>query len=249
LTAEEVAALPDNYTAAASRLRLPDLFGEHSPWIEIEWEPGRLHDSSADYRRATRIFLNAGSKLKDVRGFLGSFRVDRSPHAPLEAVALVTQSLLITDAGTPVPSRIATEVQVREFSRLPDGRLSKTEIAEFELSRRAMLTDPASGGLTPTGATSPAYLASAGNDYGFASGIDDSDGQSRNIAILGSLRARCAGCHGTDVATLFTFSRHDPQAGEIRVLDKRKTEHAQYVIEQKTQLEAWRSLQKRWQSH
>lgn len=42
LTPEEIAALPDNYAAAANRLRLPDLFGEQSPWIEIEWGRGRF---------------------------------------------------------------------------------------------------------------------------------------------------------------------------------------------------------------
>lgn len=84
-----------------------------------------------------------------------------------------------------MPSRITTEVQARKFSRSSNGRLSKTEIAEFELSRRTMLTDPASGGLSPSGETSPAYLASAGNDYGFASGID--------IAIMGTLKGAVRG--------------------------------------------------------
>lgn len=246
LTPEEIAALPDNYATGADRLHLPDLFGEHSPWIEVEWARGRLHDSSANYRRSTRIFLNPGSKLTDQRGFVEAFREDRSPHAPLEAVALVTQCLLIDNSGHPVPSRNTTEVQVREFSRSSDGRLLRTEIAEFEISRRAILTEPASGGLVRLDEASPAYLASAGNDYGFASGIDSSDGRSRDISIMGWLRAQCVGCHGKEVSTLFTFSTHDPRAGEIRILDKRMNEHAQYVAEQKMQLDSWRSLQERW---
>jgi hypothetical protein len=246
LTPEEVAALPNNYAVGANRLHLPDLFGEHSPWIEIEWARGRLHDSSADYRRSTRVFLNPGSKLTDVRGFLEAFRLNRSPHAPLEAVALVTQCLLIDNSGNPVPSGITAEVQIREFSRPSDGRVSKTEIAEFDLSRRAILTDPASGGLMPSDEISPSYLASAGNDYGFASGIDSSDGQTRDISILGSLRTRCVGCHGADVGTLFTFSRQDPRSGEIRILNKRMNQHAQYVVEQKMKHDSWGSLQERW---
>ena len=63
---------------------------------------------------------------------------------------------------------------------------------------------------------------------------------------MGSLRARCVGCHGADVGTLFTFSRQDPGSGTIRILDKRMNEHAQYVVEQKLQLESWKSLQERW---
>jgi len=240
LTPDEIAALPDNYATAANHLHLPDLFGEHSPWIEIEWSQGRSHDASSDFRRSTRIFLNPGPKLTDQRSFLESFRSDSSPHAPLEAVALVTRCVLIDNAGNAVPSRNTTEVQVREFVR------SKTEIAEFELSRRTMLKEPASGGLVRVDDTSPAYLAAAGNDYTFASGIDSSDGRARDISIMGSLRSRCVGCHGRSVSTLFTFSVQDPGSGKIGVLDKRANEHAQYVVEQKTKLGSWKSLRENW---
>jgi hypothetical protein len=246
LTPGEIAALPENYAVGVKRLHLPDLFGMQSPWIEIEWARGRLHDSSANYRRSTRVFLNPGSKLSDLRGFLEAFRVDHSPHAPLKAVALVTQSLLIDNSCDPVPSKITTEVQVREFFRSSDGRLSKTEIAEFDLSRRVMFTDPASGGLVRLGEASPAYLASAGNDYEFASGIDSSDGRPRDIPILGSLRARCVGCHGANIGNLFTFGRQDPQSGEIRVLNRGISEHAEYVVTQKKSLESWKSLREHW---
>jgi hypothetical protein len=242
LTPEEIGALPDNCATAANRLHLPDLFGENSPWIEIEWGQGRSHDASADYRQSTRIFLNPGPKLMDQRAFLESFRSDPSPHAPLEAVALVTQSLLIDNSGNVVPTRNTTEVQVREFIR------STTEIAEFELSRRAMLKEPTSGGLVRLDETFPAYLAAAGNDYTFASGIDSSDGRARDISIMGSLRSRCVGCHGPKIRTLFTFSVHDPGLGKIRALDKRASEHAQYVVEQKTKLGSWKSLQEHWRT-
>jgi len=130
--------------------------------------------------------------------------------------------------------------KVREFFRSSDGRLSKTRVAEFDLSRRVMLTDPSSGGLVRLGEASPAYLASAGNDYEFASGIDSSDGRPRDIPILGSLRARCVGCHGANVGNLFTFSRQDPQSGEIRVLNRGISEHAEYVVTQKKSLESWK---------
>jgi hypothetical protein len=89
-------------------------------------------------------------------------------------------------------------------------------------------------------------LAASGNDYTFAGGIDSSDGRARDISIMGSLRSRCAGCHGATVATLFTFCKHDPQAGEIRALEKRANEHSRYVVEQKAKLRSWKSLQEHW---
>lgn len=165
---------------------------------------------------------------------------------PLEAVAFVTQSLIIDNCGNVVPTSIATEVQVREFNRSPDGRLSKTEIADFELSRRAMLTKPASGGLVRFDETAPACLPASGNDYSFAAGIDSADGRVRDISIMASLRARCVGCHGANVATLFTFSKQNPRAGEIRVLGKQANEHGQYVVKRKTKLDSWKSLQEYW---
>ena len=246
LTPDEIAALPDNYVTATQRLHLPDLFGENSPWIEIEWGQGRLHDSAADYRRSTRVFLNPGSKPIDQRSFLEEFRDDRSPHAPLQAVALVTQPLIIDDSGNVAPGRTTTEVQVREFSLSSDGRLSKTEITEFELHRRTMLTDPASGGLVRFDETAPAYLPASGNDYTFASGIDSSDARTRDISIMGSLRARCVACHGANVSALFTFSKQDPRAGEIRILGKHANEHGHYVVEHKMKLGSWKSLQEHW---
>jgi hypothetical protein len=246
LTPEEIAALPDNYAAGMRRLRLPDVFGPQGLWIEVEWEPGRLHDSSADYRRSTRVFLIPGPGVSDIRSFLEAFRRDHSARAPLKAVALVTQSLLIDSSGNLAPSRITTDVQVRQFLRGGDGRLSKTEISEFELSRRAMLNDQASGGFVNFGEASPAYLATAGNDYDFASGLDSFEGRGRELPVLASMRARCAGCHGPDVGNLLTFSRHEPLSGEIRILNKAMSEHTEYVVAQKKSLDSWRSLREYW---
>jgi len=48
------------------------------------------------------------------------------------------------------------------------------------------------------------------------------------------------------VATLFTFSKQDPRVGEIRILGKQANEHGQYVVEQKTKLDSWKSLQEHW---
>jgi len=51
------------------------------------------------------------------------------------------------------------------------------------------------------------------------------------------------------VATLFTFSTHNPQAGEIRILDKQANEHGQYVVARKTKLDSWKSLQEHWEQN
>ena len=109
-----------------------------------------------------------------------------------------------------------------------------------------MLTDRASGGLVRFSENAPTYLSSSGNDYEFASGIESSEGSKRDISILGSLMTRCAGCHGKEVDNIFTFSRHDPRAGVITILDKRTNEHARSVVEQKTKSESWKSLQEYW---
>lgn len=245
-TPEEARRLPDNYAAGVKNGGLPDLFGEQSPWIEVVWHDGRLHDSGADYRRSTRIFLKPSSTVTDRRGFVESFRVSNGPHAPLEAVALVTRDLLIDNRGNLSDGGMTTEVQVREFSYATDGHLLKTGIADFELARKALLAQPASSGLVPLAEAAPAYLAASGNDFTFASPIAGSDAGPHELAILGSLRTRCASCHGPNSAILFTFGTHDHQEGVIRILDKSKDEHAQYVIERKTALESWKSLTARW---
>jgi hypothetical protein len=246
LTAEEARRLPDNYTAGVKNGTLPDLYSERSPWIEVVWHDGRLHDSGANYRRSTRIFLRPAPNVKDRQEFLESFREHNGPHAPLEAVALVTRSLLIDNRGALTGAGISTEVQTREFSYGSDGHVIKTGISDFELSRKALVTAPSSSGLVSQNESAPAYLAAFGNDYTFASPIGAADGRQRELAILGSLRARCAGCHGPNSVALFTFNAHDNHEGTIRILDKSKDEHAQYVIERKTALESWKSLAARW---
>jgi len=105
------------------------------------------------------------------------------------------------------------------------------------------------GGLIRFDEGDPAYLPAAGNDFTFASGLEVSASGERDISVMGSLRARCSRCHGSDVAVLFTFSQHDPEIGQIKILNSRKNEHAQYVVERKTKLPSWKSLRGQLQEY
>ena len=62
LTSQEIAALPRNYLTAQRRLNLPEVFDDRSGWMEVEWFPQRLHDESANYRRAVRVFLKPDAR-------------------------------------------------------------------------------------------------------------------------------------------------------------------------------------------
>src|SRR5882724_7374727 len=65
LTDEEIRSLPESYSSATAGKKLPDLFAANSPWLEIQMSPHRLHDVSADYRRATRVFLKPAQTSMD----------------------------------------------------------------------------------------------------------------------------------------------------------------------------------------
>jgi hypothetical protein len=124
LSKREIAALPDNYAEA----RLPfDLFAADGGWIEVEYLPDRHHDSAADFRRATRVFLKPSSTPRDRDRWLDELREARGQGIEkLDAVALVVQLLLVDADGVVAPTRLTYEVQVRTFP----GR-------EYALSGRA----------------------------------------------------------------------------------------------------------------
>jgi hypothetical protein len=63
---------------------------------------------------------------------------------------------------------------------------------------------------------------------------------------MGSLKARCMGCHGANLTTLFTFRTQDPYEGNLRVLDQPANAHAQYVAAKKVSLDSWKHLKERW---
>ncbi|HEY7183594.1 MAG TPA: hypothetical protein VIC84_19345, partial [Blastocatellia bacterium] len=147
LTPEEIKRLPDNYAAASGVHRLPDLFGTRSEWVEIRWTPDRLHDDSVHFRRAARVFIKAKSQPANRQAFLNELRDEPADKAEgIDAVALVIQSMLIDSNGAVVPSPITFEVQQRSFIKDERGNFVKTELGQFEISRKLFLSNPLSGG-------------------------------------------------------------------------------------------------------
>jgi len=251
LTPEEILVLPDNYTAAKSRNSLPDLFGKDSGWHEVQWFRQRMHDESVDDRRAVRIFLKPARPPRDVRKFLNQLpRLQGSAADQLEAVALVTQALVVDSRGNPQPTSFTTEVQIRRF-RSPDEKpLSRTEIAVYEISREQLLKDPLSGGLVPEPEDSPAYAPAAGNDYSFTSLL--STHQDWGPPVLIHLRTRCVYCHGgDDLKYIMTFGivraphEHIPP---VRELDRQHHEAADNVAKRKSETTTWKALLKDWET-
>jgi hypothetical protein len=249
LTPEEILALPDNYTAAKSRNSLPDLFGKDSGWHEVQWFRQRMHDESVDDRRAVRIFLKPARPPRNVRKFLNQLpRVQGSAADQLEAVALVTQALVVDSRGNPQPTSLTTEVQIRRFRSLDEKPLSRNEIAVYEISREQLLKDPLSGGLVPEPEDSPAYAPAAGNDYSFTSLL--STHQDWGPPVLIHLRTRCVYCHGgDDLKYIMTFGiaraphEHVPT---VRELDRQHHEAADQVAQRKIQAATWKALLKDW---
>ena len=241
LTQEEIDALPDNYAAAAASNHLPGLFDGSSGWLEVQWRPDREHDHSADYRRSTRIFIKPALVPQDKQEFLNSLRNATDITSKLEAMALVTQDLLIDRDGKVLPSRLTYDVQLRHFVKNERGAFIKTEVEEYELSRRLLMNKPASGGLVGSDDRAPIYLPEAGNDYGYASIQRNQRGD--GLPILATLRSRCIACHGQDVAAVFTFSSNLPQPfPPVAQLNPLSSDHAFFVAHRKMEREDFRAL-------
>ena len=154
-------------------------------------------------------------------------------HDKVEAVALVVQNLLIDASGRVVPSPLFSEVQFRFFKN--DSAEVTAEPRQFELSRRKLLTEPASGGFVEFSATSPAFLSSAGNDLDFATPIRE------DVPVMATLRTRCTQCHGSSLTHLMTYSIHDfPPVPRVRILSDQ--ERAFYVARRKEERDDFKSL-------
>jgi hypothetical protein len=246
LTPEEVAVLPDTYAAAQRSQDLPLLFDESGGWIEVEWFPGREHDRSADDRRATRVFVKPKSKqfLDELNDLLRR-NPGLSPdlRGQLDGVALVTEDLLVDSNGRVRCSPLIFEVQVRSFFTDSRGDYVGTKIAQYELNRKRLLGNPASGGLVRVSPDDPAYLPYAGNDYTFASPIVGQ--QTLTWPILASLQRRCEACHGEDVGAFFTFSiirRPGSDSPPVRQLRSADDPHGAYVAQQKMERDDFKLL-------
>ena len=237
LSTEEINSLKSNYLLAASSSRLPNVFLPDTGWIEIELLPPRLHDEAARYRRAARVFVKPRTTPSDPRAFVESLKNDQHQDQ-LAAVALVVQNLLIDTSGRVVPSPVFSDVQFRFFKNDPKTGEISTEPQQFELSRRKLLTEPTSGGFVEFGATAPAYLSTAGNDYDFATPV-----QEANAPIMAPLRTRCSQCHGSPLTTLMTYSiQNIPPVPTVRILKSSDNERAFYVAQRKEEHEDFKSL-------
>jgi hypothetical protein len=201
LSRTEIDRLPDNYSAARASGALPDLFAPGGAWMEVEFGKDLLHDSEdgSTFRQAARVFIRPPDGAHEAQ-FLSA--IQRQSGSPAGA-ALVRQILLVDTTMHVVPAPLMIEVQTRTFDRHGSAGVSTT-VAQFELSRRRIRSEPGTGGFTRLAADAPAYVPMAGNDYGFATPEFGSDGP--RSAILTTLGTRCTFCHGPDGAHLMGFS-------------------------------------------
>jgi hypothetical protein len=210
--------------------------------MEIEMFAERLHDDAADFRRAARVFIHPAAKA-DKQTILAQLRTDVNPASELDGLVLIMQDLLIDNRGMILPSPIIRDVQIRKFTTGANERLATSEIQQFELSRRNLLTRSTAGGMISYSEKSPAYLADAGNDYTFASAITSDDRQDRSTAVLTTLRGRCESCHGHMVNAFFTLSTHEAlPRPPIARLDVSANKRALYVAGRKIARDDFRAL-------
>ena len=236
LTRDEIAALPDNYRAAARAGVFPDVFASEGGWMEVEWGEHRSHDHAADFRRAARVFIRLPHATPDRHAFLNGLRNAPDPATRVEALALITQNLLIDADGRVVPSPMAYEVQFRFFEG--QGASLRSEVRQFELSRGLLFKGAAPGGFAALDEKSPHYLSSAGNDYGFATPV-----MHVGQPVASTLRARCESCHGERTARVFTFMNHfSEQLPPVRVLTPARSERALRAARLKTERDDFRAL-------
>jgi hypothetical protein len=211
LTDGEIASLPDDYAAARRESGLPDLFAPDGEWMEVVMAPQREHDRAADFRRSSRVFVKPLRRSEPESEILAALeRNDAAPH--LAAAALLMETLLVDARGRVVPGRLVSDVQIRSFVRDAQGSLRGVDIDEFELSRRQARANSARA-FVHLASTAPAYLALAGNDYGFATPARNRRGET--APILGTLHSRCAMCHGPDGAAFMTFGLIPGPHGEL----------------------------------
>lgn len=244
LSGDEIARLPDTYSAAARAVELPDLLGDRANWMEIRWFPLRSHDQASGRRRAARVFCRPADRPSDEAAFLSRLRERQGDNsAELDSVALLIQLLLVASDGTVVPSPITYEVQFRGTA----AHAAAAEIPQYELSRRQLLSSPATGGLVAFDANAPAYLPMAGNDLSFAT-PPRLDGE----PVVAPLGTRCVLCHGAGpgVGHLMTFSRHTPPGQPVPPVERlvsAQNVHSRDVARRKMELEEFKALRQHWQ--
>ena len=245
LTTAEIHALPENYTAAQRSESLPALFHGQSGWLEVQWLPERLHDAAANYRRAARVFVKPRSSPSDPEAFLENLRRTSNPAIHLEGVGLAVQTLLVNEDGQVIPSPLISAVQLRLFHLDEDSATVRTQVEQFDLSRKRLLEAPQSGGFIRQDENAPHYLPAAGNDYGFASFQTEKAGPQPPVLV--PTRSRCQTCHLGDMVSVLTFAMHAyPNQPPVLVLDPGGSQRADFVATKKEASQSFRSLLARW---
>ncbi len=240
LTEDEIERISANYPDDGTLDGLPDLFGPHSTWIEVQWQPDLTHESAVHHRRVARLFLKALSRPDDPALFLRRFvtlPLNDKPQA-LEAAALVIQNLAVSREMRVVATNLTFDVQVRQFVRSPGNAIESVRVSQHELSRRELLSVVGSSGLHPLRGDDPAYLAFSGNDFSFASPVD------RGPPILASLARRCESCHGVPALTLLSFGfEFEPgRSPPVIQLDRSKKSRSRSVAKRKVARDDWKDL-------
>lgn len=237
LTTDEIKSLKSNYLDAVHTRKLPNLFSAESGWLEIELLPERLHDQATRFRRATRVFVKPRTTHSDPSAFVESLKYNQHQDQ-VEAVALIIQNLLIDTSARVVPSPIITDIQFRFFKNDAKTGTITADLQQFELSRRKLFTEPTSGGFVEYLPSSPAYLAAAGNDYEFATPIEEA-----GAPIVVPLRTRCAQCHNAPLTTVLTYAIHGiPPVPTTRILRPLDQERALYTARLKEARDDFKSL-------
>jgi hypothetical protein len=253
LTPAEIKALPNNASALPNSHHAPNFFAPNSGWIEVEYMPRRHHDAAVHFRRVARVFIKPLSKPADRLQFLQSIREDELNQSlttkvrNIEAVALAMQNLLIDTDGRIVPSPLIQDVQVRRFTHDDKGGAIKTDLREYELSRKTLLTNPSSDGFSELDDNSAVFAPSSGNDYTFASPFPLFDRSDSSFIV--KMRHRCADCHGTDQSFLITLAvpfltGNEKPPENYQSLDPLASQRAALVIEEKAKREDFKSLQR-----
>ena len=228
LAPAEIAALPDTYDEARRTLPLPDVFRRNGEWMEIVWGTLRSHDIEAGYRRLARVFVRPDARPRNPLAFLTS--ATRSAVSPFPQVALVMQALTIDSNGRVVATPIVTDVQVRTLNG-PPGPAATASVDEYELSRARLLSNASGGPLIHFADRADAYIAAAGNDYGFATPPIVRPGSE---AIVSTLHTRCTTCHGPLNTGMMSFAVQDPdRMPPPRILPQPNDERALFAASQK----------------
>lgn len=241
LTAEEIKALPDNYSAAMRQYSLPDLTHQESGWIEVQWFPDRQHDRDAGYRRVSRIFVKPAHPPREVQTFLDARPGQNA--ADLDGIVLIMQLLLIDTEGNVRPTAITNDIRVLRYERTPEGAFKKTAMQVWELSRRLFVHDPASGGFVAEEESSPAYAV---QNYKFANNYSETGIGQMQVGppVQVRLRTRCAACHrDSNLTQVRTFAvALPPHPPRVRQLNPAAHEEAKFDIAEKNKQKDFQAL-------